>query len=122
MRADDERRVPIPAQRVFTTANLGLNTHAFARPLVKTRKRTVLEFGINGIRIFRINLAAETITTISHEPVSIGNARSGARARRSTDAEIVLRTAVYVVKRRCVIGRHVVELRNRYIAFELPIS
>jgi len=34
MRTDDERRVPIPSQRIFIAANLRLNSHAFARALV----------------------------------------------------------------------------------------
>jgi hypothetical protein len=37
VRADDERRIPVPAQRVFAAAGLRLNADALTRGLIKTR-------------------------------------------------------------------------------------
>ena len=121
MRANNERRVPIPSQRIFAPANLRLNTHPFAGTSVEARKRTVLQFSINCVRVFGIYLAAETVTAIGDKPVGIRYTGSAARARRPTKAEIVLSSSVDIVKRRCVVGGDIIELGYWQIAFELPI-
>ena len=116
VRADDERRVPIPTQRIFAATGLRLNAHAFAGALVETHEPAVLQLGIDGVRIFRIDLTAKTVAAVGHEPVGVGDAGSAARARWTAETEVVLRAAVDVVERRRVVGRDVVELRDRQVA------
>src|SRR5205085_8591792 len=71
MRTDDERRVPIPSQRIFIAANLRLNTQPFTRAFVTANQVAILEFGIDRIRIFRINLSAKTVSALRNPPVAV---------------------------------------------------
>ena len=74
MRTDDKRRVPIPSQRILVTAHFGLNPEAFARAFVIANQVAILEFGIDRIRIFRINLSPKTVTALSNPPIAVDDA------------------------------------------------
>src|ERR1051325_8762546 len=121
VRAEDERRIPVPARRIFVAAGLWLNADALARAFVEANDHAVLQRRINGIRIFRIDLRTETIAAIGDEPVGIDDARRAASARWTTKAEVVLRAAVDVVERLRVVGGDVVKLRHRKVLFEVPV-
>src|SRR6266702_4239730 len=110
MRADDERRIPVPAQGIFAASNLRLNTHALARAFVVTNNITVLQLSINCVRIFRIDLGPKAVSTLRNKPVAVDDAGSIARARRPAEGEIVLSAAVDVIERFGVVGGHIIEL------------
>src|SRR5437764_4799909 len=121
MRADDKRRVPIPAQRIFVAADLRLNAHALAGALVVAHDVAALQFGINRVWIFRIDLSAKTVPTLSYEPVGVDDPGGIAGARWPTERVIVLRAAKNIIKRRRVVSRDVIELRDGQIALEKQI-
>src|SRR6185295_17700894 len=108
MRADNERRVPVPAQRIFAASWLRLDAHTLAGALVKANQGAVLQLCINNVRIFRVYLTAKAIAAVRHEPVAIGDAGDISCARRTSKTEVVLSAAVDVVKRRGVISGDVV--------------
>src|SRR5438876_4006719 len=110
MRADDERRIPVPAQRIFVAADLRLNAHAFARAFVVADDVASLEFGVNRVWIFRIDLSTKTIAALCHKPISVDDARRVARARGPTESVVVLSAAENVIERRRVVSRNVIEL------------
>src|SRR6266853_6486226 len=121
MRADDKRRVPIPAQRIFVASDLGLNAHSFTRALVVAHDVAALQLGINRVWIFRIDLSAKTVATLSYEPVGVHDAGGVAGARWPTERVIVLRAAKHIIEGRGVVGGDVIELRDGQVALEKPI-
>ena len=121
MRTDDEGRIPVPAQRIFAASNLRLNAYALAGALVVANQNAGLQLGVNRVRIFRINLGAKSVTTLRNPPVTVDDARRIARARWPAKRKIVLRAAEHVVERHRIVGRHIVKLRNRQVAFEIPV-
>src|SRR5258707_10924594 len=98
MRADDERRIPIPAQRIFVAAGLRLNAHALARALVVAHDIAALQLGINRVWIFRIDLSAKTVAALSYEPIGVHDARGVAGARWTTERVIVLCAAKHIIQ------------------------
>src|SRR5712675_1708054 len=121
MRTDDKRRVPIPAQRIFVAADLRLNAHTFARALVVAHDVAALQFGINRVWIFRIDLSAKTVAALSDEPIGVDDPGGIARARWTTERVIVLRAAKHIIERRRVVGGDVIKLSDGQIALEKPI-
>src|SRR5438045_2719994 len=121
MRADDKRRVPIPAQRIFVAADLRLNAHALASALVVANDVAGLKLGVNRVRIFGIDLGAKTVATLRHKPIGVNDAGGVAGARWTTEGVIVLRAAKHIVERRRVVGSDVIELGDGKIALEKPI-
>src|SRR5215510_14944008 len=113
MRTDDERRIPVPTQRVFPAGGLRLNPHTLTSALVEARERAALKLCVNRVRIFRIDLTAKTVATLRHKPVAVYNARSTARARRTAETVVVLCSTINVVERRRIVSSDVIELWNR---------
>ena len=118
---DDDWRIPIPSQWIFVATNLGLNVHALAGALVKARKRSVLEFSVDGIWIFGIDLGAKSIPAQGDKPVGIGYARHIPSSRRPAHVKVVLRSAVNIVEGRGIVGGDIIDLHNWEIPFEVPI-
>src|SRR6185369_16421299 len=104
MRTDDERRIPVPTQGIFTARRLRLNAHALASALVVTHDVPALQLGIDDVWIFRIDLRAEAVTALRYKPVRVDDARSVARARWPPERVVVLRAAEHVVEGRRVVG------------------
>src|SRR5262249_54171785 len=121
VRADYERRIPIPTQGIFATANLRLNADALAGALVVANEITVLQLGVNSVRVLRVDLCPESVTALSHPPVAVNNSRGITRARRPAEGKVILRASEDVIERRGVISRYVIELRHRQVTFEVPI-
>src|SRR2546421_13062891 len=99
MRTDDERRIPIPAQRIFVAADLRLNAHALAGALVVANDVTGLQLGVNRVRIFRIDLGAKSVAALSYEPICVHDAGRVPRSRWTTESVIVLRATEDVIER-----------------------
>src|SRR2546423_7885012 len=118
MRTDNKRRVPIPAQRIFVAADLGLNAHALARALVVAHDVAALQLGINRVRIFRIDLSAKTVATLSYEPIGVHDAGGIAGARWTPECVIVLGAAKHIIERRRVVSGDVIELGDGQVALE----
>src|SRR3954467_7119337 len=93
-RADDERRIPIPTQRGLAFARLRLDAEVLSAGAVIAIQSAVLRLRIDRIRVFRIDLRPETVTTLGDEPIRIGDTAQAARARRPADGIVVLRSAV----------------------------
>src|SRR2546430_1231618 len=121
MRADDERRVPIPAQRIFVAANLRLNAHALAGALVVPNDGAGPKLGVNDVRVFGIDLGAKPVATLRHKPIGVNDAGRVAGAGWPTEGVIVLRAAKHIIERGRVVGSDVIELRNRKVTFEKPV-
>src|SRR2546428_651290 len=121
MRTDDERRIPIPAQRIFVAADLRLNAYALARALVVANDVAGLQLRINDVWIFGIDLSTKTVAALSYEPIGVHDAGRVAGARWPTERVIVLGAAKHVIERRGVVGGDVIELGNRKIALKKPI-
>src|SRR5258708_20897546 len=99
MRADHQRRIPIPTHGRIVLARLRLNGTALASAPVETHQAAVLHSGVNRIRIFRIGAGVETVAAVGYETVGTGDACRVLGARWAAEAEVVLRAAVDVVKR-----------------------
>ena len=122
MRADQQRRVPIPAVGLHPGRRYRLNGDFFAAQTVESRDPTVLGLRVNNVGIARVNLRFKTVALLRHEPVGVHNAAVVDGARRSSQGEVVLRTAVYVIERSGVVHRHAVKLRDGQIRFVVPSS
>ena len=81
----------------------------------------MLQRCIDRVRIFRIDLRTKAVAAVGDKPVGIDNAGSTARARWSTETEVVLGSAVDVVERLGVVGGDVIELRHRQVRLEVPV-
>src|SRR5262245_44280817 len=120
MRADDERRVPVPPKRIIIATGLRLNRDTLAGALVETGESAVLRLGVDRIRIFLIYLRAKTIASVGNKPIGIRDPGSAPCAGWTTKTEVVLRTAINVVERLRVVSRDVVEPCNWKVLFEIP--
>ena len=74
MRADQNRRIPIPAISRPVLRFRRLDAGALAGATVVASERALLILGINDIGIFRIDHRAEAIAALGDEPVGIGDA------------------------------------------------
>src|SRR6185295_12882056 len=120
VRADDQRRVPVPAQRRLAAARLRLDEDLLAALAVVAAEAAVLRLGVDDVRVLGIHLRLEAVAALGDEPVRIADAVLVVGARRSAEAEVVLGAAVDVVERLVVVEAHAVELRDRQVALEVP--
>src|ERR1041384_280507 len=121
MRADDEGRVPVPTQRIFVAADFRSDAMTLSGRFVVANQIAVLKLGIDRVRIFRIYLGAETVAALGDPPIAVDDARRVARARRSAEGKVVLCAGEHVVERGRIVSRHIVELRDRQVALEVPV-
>ena len=121
MRTDDDRRIPIPAQRCFAGGRFRLNIDALTRLAIKPHQPAVLPFGIDDVWILGINCCKEAITAHGHKPIGIGDAVGAGGTRGTTQCVVVLRAAIDVVERRAFIHRHTVELCHRQVRLVMPV-
>ena len=110
MRTDEQRRIPIPAQRRLALSGLRLDEQFFRRLLVIAHQHAILRLAVNRVGIFRIHRRMEAIAPGHGVPIGIDNAMRAARARGAAPGEIVLRAAVHVIERGSVVHRDVVKL------------
>jgi hypothetical protein len=121
MRADEQGRIPVPAQRRFALARLRLNAHALAGAAIVANQHPVLRFRVNGIRVLGIDARLEAVAHLRDKPVGVCYAVRAAVANRPAHGGVVLRAAVNVIERRVLVHGHVIKLRNRQIALKLPV-
>ena len=121
MRADYDRRVPVPAVRNVVRSRLRLNADLLSGAPIEASEIPILVFGVDGIRVFRIDDRAESVATLRKEPILIGDAADLERPRRSADAAVVLRPAVHIIEGLGIIEGDIVELRERKVALVAPI-
>ena len=120
MRADQQRGVPVKTQRRRALCRKRCNARARAGLAVEAHKAAILGFGVNNIRIARLNRLVEAIPARGYKPLRRANAAGALGAAWTTDAVVVLCPAVDVVKRLTVIDGDPVKLRNREVGFEYP--
>jgi hypothetical protein len=97
-----------------------LDADALARPFVEAGEAAVLIFGVDDIRVFGVNLRTKAVAALRDEPIGVRDAGGAARARGAAETEVVLRAAVDVIEGQGVVGRDIIELRDRQILFEVP--
>ena len=119
MRADDERRVPVPAQRRIALRRFRHDVDALAGAFVESHDAGVLTGGVDRVGILRVDTRIEAVAAVGDETIGVGQHRV-LGARGAADAVVVLRAAIDVVERRVFIHRHVVELAGREVFFEDP--
>ena len=120
VRADDERRVPVQAQRLHAAGRLRLDVERLAGALVEAHQAAVLRFGIDDVLVLRVGDGAEAVAALRDVPVGVGDPLRIRRARRAAEAEVVLRAAVDAVEGKRVVGADAVELRDGEVGFEVP--
>src|SRR6266851_4497290 len=103
MRADEQERIPVPAQRRLAFTRLGLNTHALARATVEAHQIAILGFRVDGVWIFGINAGLKAVALLSVEPIFIRDPVDAARLGRSPERGVILRAAINVIKGTLVI-------------------
>ncbi len=119
-RADEQRRIPVPARGVLARLFLGHDAHRVARAAIEAHQPAVLRLGVDGVVVGGVDAALEAIAAIGDEPVGVADAGDAARAGRSAEREVVLRAAVHVVERRVHVDVDLVELRQRQVGEEAP--
>ena len=123
MGADDQGRIPVPAQRRFVCAWLRLDRYLLLSPPVVPDQPTILILGVDGVRVFWIDAALETVPAKKNVPVAIGGAVGTHRACRPAQGAVVLRAAVYPVERGVSLFTcDIVKLGDRQIGGVLPIG
>src|SRR5260370_17133359 len=108
MRTDDERRIPVPAERRLSRSGLGHDAHAFAGDAVVADQNAILQFDVDGVRIFRVNLGAEAVSSVSERPIRIDDAGGPARSRSPADPAIFLPPAIHPLQPRATIHLHII--------------
>ncbi len=121
MRADEQWRVPIPAQSFLSLANLGLDVNSFAIFSVKTDKTSVLHLGIGDIGIRGIYLRVKSVSASDGDHLSIGDSMNGAGLGWRAQCVIVLGTAVHVVEGEVIVDSHFVKLSDGQIGQVAPV-
>jgi hypothetical protein len=111
VRTDDDRRVPVPAEPRIPDRGLRLDVDLLPGAPVVADEAAVLRFGVDDVRVLRIDDGREPVAAGRDVPVGVDDAVHRVRARRAADGVVVLRTAVHVVERRVVVERDLVELR-----------
>src|SRR5436853_2674223 len=122
MRTNDKRRIPVVSERVLAASDLGLDSHPLAGPFVESHQYSVLQFGVTGIGILRIDMGSEAVPALSDKPIRVYDARGASRTRRTSKAVVVLSAAVYIIERRGVVDGYIIELRYRQVGFEGPVG
>ena len=122
MRADEERRIPVPAQRRLVLARLRLNAHRLTGAAIVADQRPVLRFGVDGVRVLRIDARMKTVAALGHEPIGVADAVHAARSGGTAEGEVILGAAVHVIEGGGVIDGDIVELRDGQIREELPVG
>ena len=115
VRADDQRRVPIPAKTRLAYARLRLDVDLLPRELVVADEHAVLRLGVDDVRVLRIDDRLKAVAACRDVPVGVDDAVHRTRAGRTTDRVVVLRAAVDVVERLRVVDPYLVELRERKV-------
>ena len=75
VRADDQRRVPVPAHGRIALRRLRLDGDALAGALVEAHHAAVLHVGVDGVRVLRIDARIESVAAHGDEAVGVGDVR-----------------------------------------------
>ena len=81
---------------------------------------SALGFGVDEVRIFRVDTADETVAAADRKPVLVDRPPAAARAVRPAPASVVLQTAVDIVIRARIDG-DMVELTDRHLVELVPL-
>src|SRR5215510_567023 len=120
MRADDDGRIPVPAQRHSAPGFGRPDSHALSGALIESYQLAILQLCIYGIRVFGIDNRFEPVAALGDKPISVGNARSARSPRRASQAEVILRTSIDIVEGPCVIDGNIIELSDGQVRLERP--
>ena len=119
VRRDQDRRVPVPAQRRFTAGRHRADRLALVADAIDARDVAILRFGVDRARVLRIDLRLEAVAAVNREPVVIRDTLAAAHRARAAPGVVVLQAAVDVVGRLHVVG-DVVELPEVHVVDGLP--
>ncbi len=115
MRAEDERRIPVPAQRRAAFGFLRLDVDPLARAAIVAHQPAILPLRINDIRIRWVDHRVEPVAEDGHEPVAVANAVNVIGPRGPSLGCVVLSAAIDVVEGSVVVDRDLVKLGDRQV-------
>ena len=119
MRADEQRRVPVPAFRLFARCRLRANHQLFVVAAILAVEHALLPHQVHQVGIARVEGHAVAVGPQRHVPVLVANAVGVPGARRPVQGAEVLGAAEDVVEGFPVVQRDLVELGDRQIG-EMP--
>ena len=122
VRAQQQRRIPVPTQGRLAFARQRLNAHGLVGAAVEADQPAVLAFGVDDVGILGIDAGMEAVAALRDEPVGVGDAVGAARSRRSAEREIVLGAAIDVIERSGAVHGDVVELGDGQVRLEAPVD
>src|SRR4051812_45534632 len=119
MRADDRRRIPVPASKSLGSAaataasarrlrgsldaargrRARTDVHGLSGPQVEALQVPFLRLRIDDVGVVGIDAALETVTAADVEPIAGADAGAVRGARRALDRSVVLRATADVVER-----------------------
>ena len=120
MRAQDQRRVPVVAQRLLARADHRPDGDRLAAAAVVAAQIAVLGLRVDDVGVLGIDPGLEAVAADGDVPVVVGDAVGAGGARRTAEGEVVLGAAVDVVERLVVVDGDLVELGDRQVGEELP--
>src|SRR6185312_10348256 len=118
--ADEEGRVPSPAEAVFARRRLRLDGDVFVGAQVDAAGAAGLGLGVNDVGVGGIHRVVEAVAAVGDAPVGAGQAIAGVGARGASLVVVVLGAAVDVVERLGVVHRHVHVLAEREVRLPFP--
>ncbi len=117
---EDERAVPVPAERVVSRLLLRLDEDGLAALAVVPAEDAVLQGRVDDVGVVGVDAGVEAVAGPGDEPVVVGDAVRVEGARGAAEGVVVLGSAVDVVDGRRVVHVHPVELRHRQVGEEVP--
>ena len=104
VRADDDGRVPVPAQRrARRLPRLRLDVELLAGLAVEAHQAAVLRLGVDDVGVFGVDLRLEAVAALGDEPVGVADAVAVDRPRGAAEADVVLGAAVTRCRRAGVV-------------------
>ena len=114
--ADQDGRIPIETQVLFTLARTWANVHGLTGTAVYTPQIALLRFTVECVRVFRIDSTVVTVTANNNAPVAVGDAGAIGRATGAVLGGIILCSSYDIIEGPVVVGCHLIELRQGEIA------
>src|SRR5690606_4066140 len=112
VRRQQDRRVPVEAQRRLPFAGARLDAAALAGAQVLPAHAAELRLAVDDVPVVRSDANVEAVAAVDAERVLLGDAGGGAAVDRKAPRAVVLQAAVDAVRHREV-GGHRVELQDR---------
>ena len=120
VRADDDGRVPVEAERGIGRAGLRADVDRLVALAVVAEEVAFLPLEVDRVRVGGVDRDRVAVGAVGDRPVEVRDAVPVERARRPHLAAVVLRAAVHVVERQRIVEGQLVELRDGQVLEEAP--